>query len=78
LYNIGNNRPVRLMDFIAALERCLGRQAEKRFLPLQPGDVPKTYADIDDLVRDVGFRPGTPIETGIARFVEWYRRYYSV
>lgn len=76
LYNIGNNQPVELLRFIAVLEKCLGRTAEKNMLPLQPGDVPETYADIDDLMRDVGFKPATPIETGIARFVEWYREYY--
>jgi UDP-glucuronate 4-epimerase len=78
LYNIGNNRPVELMRFIEVLEQCLGRQAEKNMLPLQQGDVPATYADIDDLSRDVGFRPDTPIETGIANFVAWYRDYYKV
>jgi UDP-glucuronate 4-epimerase len=76
LYNIGNNNPVELMHFIEVLEDCLGKKAVKNFLPLQKGDVPATYADIDDLTRDAGFRPGTPIETGIARFVEWYRDYY--
>ena len=76
LYNIGNNQPVELMYFIEVLEECLGRKALKNFLPLQQGDVPATYADIDDLSRDVGFRPDTPIETGIARFVAWYRDYY--
>jgi UDP-glucuronate 4-epimerase len=76
LYNIGNNRPVELMRFIEVLEQCLGKQAEKNMLPLQKGDVPATYADIDDLSRDVGFRPATPIETGIANFVAWYRDYY--
>ncbi|MSQ48095.1 MAG: NAD-dependent epimerase [Deltaproteobacteria bacterium] len=78
IYNIGNNQPVELLDFIGTLESCLGRTADKRFLPLQPGDVPATYADVDDLMRDVGFRPATPIATGIARFVEWYRAYYQV
>ena len=78
LYNIGNNRPVELMRFIEVLEQCLGRQAEKNMLPLQQGDVPATFADIDDLSRDVGFRPDTPIETGIANFVAWYRDYYQV
>jgi UDP-glucuronate 4-epimerase len=73
LYNIGNNRPVELMAVIAELERQLGVRAEKELLPLQPGDVPETFADIDDLVRDTGFRPATPIETGIARFVRWYQ-----
>jgi len=78
LYNIGNNQPVELLHFIAVLEACLERKAEKQLLPLQPGDVPETYADVDDLMRDVGFRPATPITTGIARFVEWYRAYYQV
>ena len=78
LYNIGNNQPVELLDFIAVLENCLGRKAEKRLLPMQAGDVPETFADVDDLIRDVGFRPSTPITTGIARFVEWYRSYYRV
>jgi UDP-glucuronate 4-epimerase len=76
IYNIGNNNAVDLMPFIACLEKALGREAEKNFLPLQPGDVPKTFADIDDLITDVGFKPSTPIEDGIARFVEWYRSYY--
>jgi UDP-glucuronate 4-epimerase len=78
LYNIGNNRPVELMHLIETLEGCLGRQAEKNMLPMQPGDVPATFADIDDLARDVDFRPGTPIEEGVARFVAWYREYYGV
>jgi UDP-glucuronate 4-epimerase len=78
LYNIGNFQPVELLDFIATLERCLGRTAEKRLLPMQPGDVPATYADVDDLMRDVGFRPSTPLSVGIPRFVEWYRGYYRV
>jgi len=78
LYNIGNNQPVELLDFIATLENSLGKKADKRLLPLQPGDVPETYADVDDLMRDVGFRPATPISVGIARFIEWYRSYYKV
>lgn len=78
LYNIGNNQPVELLDCIGILESCLGRKAEKQLLPMQPGDVPETYADVDDLMRDVGFRPSTPIAVGIARFVEWYRSYYQV
>lgn len=78
IYNIGNNQPVELLEFISVLENSLGRKAEKRLLPLQPGDVPETYADVDDLIRDVGFRPATPVATGIARFVEWYRSYYKV
>ena len=77
LYNIGNNNPVELMKFIEVLEDCLGRKAEKNLLPLQPGDVPETYADVDDLVNDVGFKPSTPIEEGIRNFVEWYLDYYG-
>ncbi len=77
LYNIGNHQPVELLRFIEVLEEALGKKAEKNFLPLQPGDVPATYADVDDLVRDVGFKLATPIETGIRRFVEWYRQYYK-
>jgi UDP-glucuronate 4-epimerase len=76
IYNIGNNRPVELMHYIAVLEDCLGRKAEKNLLPLQVGDVPDTWADAEDLVRDVGYRPSTPVEEGVARFVEWYREYY--
>lgn len=76
LYNIGNNRPVKLMDFIAILEDRLGRKAQKRFLPLQAGDVPATFADVDDLMADADFKPATPIEEGIGRFVAWYRDYY--
>ena len=78
IYNIGNNSPVELMHFIETLEKELGKQAEKNFLPLQPGDVAKTYADIDDLREAMGFSPATSIEDGIARFVEWYRGYYGV
>jgi UDP-glucuronate 4-epimerase len=78
LYNIGNNQPVELMHMIATLEECLGITAEKNMLPMQPGDVPATYADVDDLVRDVGFKPATPIEVGVRRFVDWYRSYYEV
>jgi len=78
LYNIGNNQPVELLRFIEVLEGRLGVKAVKNMLPLQPGDVPATYADVDDLVRDVGFKPGTPIEVGIERFVTWYRSYYRV
>ena len=76
LYNIGNNQPVELLDFIAVLEECLGRPAQKDFQPLQAGDVPETCADVDDLVQAVGFRPSTPLREGLARFVEWYRAYY--
>ena len=77
IYNIGNNNPVELLSFIEVLEDCLGKKAEKNFLPLQAGDVPATYADVDDLMRDVGFQPATPIEEGIRRFVAWYREYYA-
>ena len=76
IYNIGNNRQEKLMYFIEVLENCLGRKAVKHFLPMQDGDVQETYANIDDLVADVGFRPSTPIETGLQRFVEWYQEYY--
>jgi UDP-glucuronate 4-epimerase len=78
IYNIGNNQPVELMRFIEVLEECLGRQAVKNLLPIQAGDVPATYADVDDLMDDVGFRPSTSIEAGIGKFVEWYRDYYGV
>jgi UDP-glucuronate 4-epimerase len=78
LYNIGNNNPVELMRFIEVLEDCLGKKAEKNLLPLQAGDVPATYADVDDLIRDVGFKPSTPLEEGIGKFVEWYREYYRI
>lgn len=77
LYNIGNNRPVELMHYIEVLERCLGRTAEKRLLPLQPGDVPDTYADVTDLVDELGYQPATSVEEGVARFVDWYRGYYA-
>jgi len=76
LYNIGNNRPVELMRYIEVLENCLGRRAEKNLLPLQVGDVPDTWADAEDLVRDVGYRPSTPVEEGVAKFVAWYLDYY--
>lgn len=77
LYNIGNNNPVKLMDFIGAIEKALGKEAKKNFLPMQPGDVPETYADIDALADAVGYRPKTSIEDGIAKFVEWYREYFG-
>ncbi|MGD8619231.1 MAG: NAD-dependent epimerase [Gammaproteobacteria bacterium] len=78
LYNIGNNQPVELMHYIEVLEDCLGMQAEKNMLPLQPGDVPATYADVTDLVRDVGYKPDMSVEQGVASFVAWYRDYYQV
>ena len=77
LYNIGNNKPVELMDFIACIETATGRTAQKNFLPLQPGDVPETAADVDALAAAVGFRPATPIDEGIRRFVAWYRDYFG-
>lgn len=78
LYNIGNNNPVELMDLIGTLEKALGQTATKNLMDIQPGDVPATYADVDDLARDVGFTPCTPIETGVANFVRWYREYYGI
>jgi len=78
LYNIGNNSPAELLEFIHALEKSLGREAVKNFLEMQPGDVPATAADVEDLVDDVGFRPATSVATGIERFVSWYREYYGV
>jgi len=78
IYNIGNNQPIELLHLIETLERAIGKNAVKNFLPLQPGDVLATYADVDDLIRDVGFRPTTAIEQGVQRFVEWYRRYHGV
>ncbi|MFO7190608.1 MAG: NAD-dependent epimerase [Pseudomonadota bacterium] len=77
LYNIGNNRPVELARYIEVIEECLGKKAEKNLLPLQPGDVPDTCADVDDLVRDVGYRPATPVEEGVRRFIDWYLEYYG-
>ncbi len=78
VYNIGNHSPVELLYFIETIEKCIGKEAKKNLLPLQPGDVPATFADVSALMRDVGFKPDTPIETGVARFVEWYRDYYKV
>ncbi|MBD2325378.1 NAD-dependent epimerase [Alkalinema sp. FACHB-956] len=77
IYNIGNHNPVKLTDFISAIETTLGQTAKKRFLPMQPGDVPCTYADVDDLFQDVGFKPTTDIQTGIQKFVDWYLNYYN-
>jgi UDP-glucuronate 4-epimerase len=76
IYNIGNQRPVELLRYIEVLEQCLGRKAQMNLLPLQAGDVPDTVADVESLTRDVGYRPGTPVEEGVRRFVEWYREYY--
>jgi UDP-glucuronate 4-epimerase len=77
IYNIGNHSPVELMRFIEVLEKALGKKAKLNLMEIQPGDVPATYADVDDLARDVGFAPSTPIDVGIQRFVEWYRGYYG-
>jgi UDP-glucuronate 4-epimerase len=77
LYNIGNHQPIELLRYIEVLEQCLGREAQKNLLPLQLGDVPDTLADVESLARDVGYRPSTPVEEGVKRFVEWYRAYYS-
>ncbi|BBO81355.1 NAD-dependent epimerase [Desulfosarcina ovata subsp. sediminis] len=76
IYNIGNNQPVELLDFIQAIEKAIGKEAVKNFMDIQPGDVPATYADVDDLIQDVGFKPSTPIDVGIGKFVEWYKDYY--
>lgn len=78
LYNIGNNNPVELMRFIEVLEVLIGTKAKKNLLPLQPGDVPATFADVDDLVKDAGFKPSTTIEAGLERFVAWYKDYYKI
>jgi UDP-glucuronate 4-epimerase len=76
IYNIGNNAPTDLLRVVQLLEEALGRKARRELLPMQPGDVPETYADVDDLMRDVGFRPRTPIEEGVRRFIAWYREYH--
>jgi UDP-glucuronate 4-epimerase len=78
LYNIGNQQPVELMRYIEVIEECVGRKAEKNLLPMQPGDVPDTWADAKDLALDVGYQPGTPIEVGVRNFVDWYIDYYQV
>jgi UDP-glucuronate 4-epimerase len=77
IYNIGNNQPVQLMTFIETIENKIGKKAVKEFLPMQDGDVPATYADVDDLMEDVGFKPGTSIETGVGKFIDWYREYFE-
>lgn len=76
IYNIGNNKPEKLMDYIAVLEKCLGREAKKEYLPMQPGDVYETYADVQELMEDYGFKPETSIEEGLAKFAEWFLEYY--
>ena len=77
IYNIGNNSPVQLSEFIQEIETALGRKATKEYMDLQPGDVPATYADIDDLIKDVGFKPATPLSEGIPKFIDWYKSYYN-
>lgn len=76
IYNIGNNQPEKLMDYISVLEKCLGREARKEFLPMQPGDVYETYADVSELMKDYGFKPSTSIEEGLSKFAEWFLQYY--
>ncbi|MDL2329039.1 NAD-dependent epimerase [Desulfosarcina sp. OttesenSCG-928-A07] len=78
IYNIGNNQPVTLLEFIAAIEAVIGKKAIKNFMDLQPGDVPETFADVEDLIQDMGFKPSTPISVGIEKFVAWYREYYGI
>jgi len=78
IYNIGNNQPTELLYLIEVIEKSLGKTAKKNLLPMQPGDVPQTYADVQDLIRDVGFAPKTPIEEGVAKFVRWYREFYRI
>ena len=78
VYNIGNNSPVGLMDYIEAIEKSLGSKAEKNFLPMQPGDVPMTWADVDDLVKDIGYAPSITVEEGVGRFIKWYREFYKI
>jgi len=78
VYNIGNNQPVELMDYIGALEKALGKKAEMNLLPLQPGDVPDTYANVDDLVEQFDYKPSTSVDEGVARFIDWYRQYFNL
>jgi UDP-glucuronate 4-epimerase len=78
ILNIGNNRPVSLAQYVEAIEQALGKKAIREYLPLQPGDVPNTYADVSTLIKAVGYRPNTPVRAGISRFVEWYREYFQV
>ncbi|MEX2335307.1 MAG: NAD-dependent epimerase/dehydratase family protein, partial [Pseudohongiella sp.] len=78
IYNIGNNNPVKLMDFIEAIENAIGKPIEKIMLPLQAGDVPSTFANVDDLVEDLDYRPATPVQQGIDNFVVWYRDFFKV
>lgn len=77
IYNIGNNKPEKLMDYISVLEKCLGKEAKKEFLPMQPGDVYQTYADVSDLMKDYDFKPETTIEEGLKQFADWFLPYYG-
>ena len=77
VYNIGNNSPVRLMDFISTIEKMLGKEAQKNFMPMQAGDVAATYADVQDLIDDLGYKPNTSLEYGVSQFIEWYRAFYQ-
>lgn len=78
IYNIGNNAPVKLMDFVSIIEKCLGKVAEKNFMPMQAGDVSATYADVQSLIDNLGYQPDTPLETGVSNFVDWYREFYNI
>ena len=78
VYNIGNNQPIELMDYIGALEKALDKKAKMNLLPLQPGDIPDTYADVDDLVKQFDYKPATRVEKGVAHFVDWYRNYFNI
>jgi UDP-glucuronate 4-epimerase len=78
VFNIGNNQPVELIRFIEVIEEKLGQKAVKNFLPIQDGDVPETFADVDDLMNEVDFKPATPIEVGVGNFIDWYRTYYKI
>ena len=77
IYNIGNNSPVKLMDFVTTIEKVLGKEAEKHFMPMQPGDVSATYADVQDLIDDLDYKPATSLEFGVEKFIEWYRKFYN-
>lgn len=78
VYNIGNHQPVELMDYIAAIEKAMGKEAEKELLPMQPGDVPDTYANVDELIEQFDYKPSTPVEEGVANFVQWYKEFYNI
>ncbi|WP_421977745.1 NAD-dependent epimerase [Roseivirga seohaensis] len=78
IYNIGNNSPVKLMDFVTTIEKVLGNEAEKQFMPMQPGDVSATYADVQDLIDDLDYKPATSLEFGVGKFIEWYRKFYKI